>query len=146
MTSDPSPARDPLRSKLKSSFKALMALFYIAAGANHFANPAIYLRIMPPYLPFPLPLVYLSGVFEIGLGLLLLAPRFTKLAAWGLIALLLAVFPANIQMALHPDLTPGIPHTLLWARLPLQGIFILAAYWFTQDPLTTGIRAKREAP
>lgn len=110
-----------------------MALLYVFAGLNHFMNPTIYVKIMPPYLPFPLSLVYISGFFECVLGLLLCIPRFTKVAAWGIIALLIAVFPANIQMALHPELTPGVAYPLLLARLPLQGLLILWAYWFTTD-------------
>ena len=117
---------------IKPIFKWIMALFYIVAGINHFLNPAIYVHIMPPYLPLPLSLVYLSGLFEIMFGFLLLIPRFTRLAAWGVIALLIAVFPANVHMALHPELTPQLPVVSLWIRLPLQGLLIVWAYWFTQ--------------
>lgn len=102
----------------------------------------MYVKIMPPYLPFPLILVYLSGFIECILGLCLCIPRFTKVAAWGIIALLIAVFPANIQMALHPMLTPGIAYPLLLLRLPLQGLLILWAYWFTTSPGSKGFSAK----
>ena len=87
---------------------------------------------MPPYLPWHYELVLISGVFEILGGVALLIPRLQVVAAWGLIALLVAVFPANIYMAQHPELYPVIPPTVLWARLPLQGVFILWAYWYTR--------------
>lgn len=103
------------------------------AGLYHFINPAFYLRMMPPYLPWHLFLIYLSGFFEVALGALLLVPKYTRLAAWGLIALRIAVFPANIHMALNPQLFPDIPPVALWLRLPLQALFILWSYWFTGD-------------
>ena len=79
---------------------------------------------MPPYLPWHFFLVEVSGVCEIALGLLLLVPLCTRWAAWGLIALLVAVFPANLHMAVHPELYPEIPAAALWARLPLQAVLI----------------------
>jgi uncharacterized membrane protein len=112
--------------------KWLFALFFILAGVNHFLHPAVYVSIMPPYLPWHRELVYASGVFEVALGVLLLIPRYTVLAAWGLIALLIAVFPANVHMALNTSLYPTIPPLLIWLRLPLQGVFIAWAYWFTR--------------
>lgn len=117
--------------KLKLVLKYLFALFFILAGLNHFINAAFYLKIMPPFLKWPLLLVYLSGVLEMALGLLLLMPKFTRVAAWGLIALLLAVFPANIHMAVNHDLFPEYNVTALWARLPLQFLLIAWAYWYT---------------
>ncbi|MBW4653183.1 MAG: DoxX family protein [Kaiparowitsia implicata GSE-PSE-MK54-09C] len=111
--------------------KYLLALFFIAAGINHFVNPEFYVRIMPPYLPWHLPLVYLSGAAEIGLGALLLIPQYRAIAAWGLIALLIAVFPANLHMALNPELFPTISPVVLWLRLPLQGVLIAWAYRYT---------------
>ena len=117
---------------LKSVLKWLLAVFMVAAGVNHFVNPAMYVRIMPPYLPWHLELVYISGVFEVLFGVLLLVPRFTRLAAWGLIALLVAVFPANVHMALNAAQFPEIPAAVLWLRLPLQGVFIAWAFWYTR--------------
>ena len=113
--------------------KWLFGLLFVAAGANHFINAGFYVSIMPPYLPWPLELVYISGVIEILLGVLLLAPRTQALAAWGLIALLIAVFPANLHMALHPDLFPAFGPAILWGRAALQAPLIVWAYWFT-DP------------
>jgi uncharacterized membrane protein len=87
--------------RIKLVLKYLFALFFVLAGVNHFRNPDFYVKIMPPYLPWHLFLVYLSGFFEIALGALLLVPRQQRVAAWGLMALLVAVFPANIHMAVH---------------------------------------------
>ena len=105
---------------------------FIAAGANHFLNTPFYVSIMPPYLPWHLALVYLSGVAEMGLGALLLFEQWSVLAGWGLIALLIAVFPANIHMALHPDLYTWASPMNLCLRLPLQGVLIAWAYWYTR--------------
>src|SRR5688572_13424322 len=110
---------------------ALAALF-IVAGANHFFNTPFYVSIMPSYLPWHRPLVYLSGVAELGLGALLLWRRWARLAAWGLMATLMAVFPANVHMALNTELYPAIPASLLWLRLPLQGAMLAWAYWLTR--------------
>lgn len=112
----------------------LMGLTFLATGTVHFLYPDVLARLVPPYLPWPLALVYLSGVFEIGLGLLLLVPRYSRLAAWGLVALLVAVFPANLHMALHPEEFASFSPVLLWARLPLQALLIAWAYWFTRPP------------
>lgn len=108
--------------------KILLAIFCIVAGILHFLKPAAYLRVMPPYIPFPLMMVYASGLCEAGLGLGLLIPKISRLAGWGLIALLVAVFPANLHMALHPEAFPEIPAWALWARLPLQGVLIFWVY------------------
>ena len=96
-----------------------LALLFIAAGIWHFVHPATYLAIMPPPLPQPLLLVYLSGFFEVLGGAGLLFARTRRWAGWGLLALLVAVFPANVYMALaHEQL--GIPGWVAWGRLPLQ--------------------------
>ena len=117
---------------LKIVLKYLLCVFFVLAGLNHFINPAFYLKIMPPYLPWHLFLVYLSGLFEIALGVLLFVPALTRVAAWGLIALLVAVFPANIQMAVNPQLYSDINPTALWLRLPLQAVLVAWAYWYTR--------------
>lgn len=104
----------------------LLAALMVAAGANHFRDPQFYLAIMPPWLPWSAALVAISGACEIagGLGILPLATR--RLAGWGLIALLVAVFPANLHMAMDGAQPPGIhlPEWVLWGRLPLQVLFI----------------------
>ncbi len=117
--------------KIKLILKYLFAVFFVLAGVNHFINPAFYLKIMPPFLPWHLLLIYLSGVIEIALGVLLLIPRFTRMAAWGLIALLIAIFPVNIHMAFNHELHPEYSVTALWIRLPLQFVLIAWAYWYT---------------
>jgi uncharacterized membrane protein len=103
----------------------------IGAGTMHFVRPDFYMKIMPPYLPSHLLLVYLSGFFEAALGLLLLVPRFSRLAAWGIIVLLIAVFPANIYVFQHQEVLPASP-VLHFLRMPLQAVFILWAYWHTR--------------
>lgn len=118
---------------VKNILKWIFGLAFIFAGLNHFLNPDFYLRIMPPYLPWHLFLVYLSGVFEVALGILLLIPKTQKFAAWGLIALLLAVFPANIYMAMNPQNFTDINPLLIYLRLPLQFILIAWAFWFTRE-------------
>ncbi len=118
-------------TRTKTVSKYVLAVFMIGAGVMHFANPDFYIKIMPPYLPLHRELVYLSGVCEIVLGALLLIPRFSTLAAWGIIALLIAVFPANIFVYQNQDVLPAPPlfHLL---RLPFQGVFIAWAYWHTR--------------
>ena len=116
---------------MKTASKYLLAIFMIGAGTMHFVRHDFYMKIMPPYLPWHLELVYLSGFFEAALGLLLLIPRFSRLAAWGIIALLIAVFPANIYVYQHQDVLPAPPIVHL-LRLPLQAVFILWAYWHTR--------------
>lgn len=110
----------------------MLAIGFVLAGINHFINPAFYLKIMPPILPAPLFLIYLSGILEIALGVLLLLPKFTRLAAWGLIALLIAVFPANIYMAMNPHLFPEFSPAALYLRLPAQVVIIGWALWYTR--------------
>jgi uncharacterized membrane protein len=116
----------------KTLTRYLFGVLFIAAGANHFVNPGFYLRMMPAYLPWHSELVAVSGVAEMALGALLLVPRFQVVAAWGLIALLIAVFPANLNMALHPEQFATVSPTVLWLRLPLQGVLIAWAYWYTR--------------
>ena len=119
-------------NRTKTAFKFLLAILMVGAGITHFVNPDFFLKIMPPYLPLHLVLVYLSGCFEIALGGLLLVPRFSRLAAWGIIALLIAVFPANIYLFQNQELLPASPMVHL-LRLPLQIVFILWAYCFTRS-------------
>ena len=87
---------------------------------------------MPPYLPWHYELVILSGVAEVVLGIALLIPKLSRIAGWGIIALLIAVFPANLHMTMHPELYPEIPVIALWIRLPIQGLLILWAYYYTR--------------
>ena len=107
----------------------LLSLLFIAAGINHFVTPDMYVKIMPEYLPWPLALVYVSGFFEVLGGVGVAIPRLRRAAGWGLIALLVAVFPANVQMMIHANQFPNIPFWALVARLPLQGLLIAWIWW-----------------
>lgn len=108
--------------------RLLLGLLFIVAGLNHFRSTPLYVSITPPALPFPIALVYLSGLAEIAGGTGVWIPKTRRAAGWGLLALLLAVFPANIYMATANVVPPGtnIPSWILWARLPLQ--FVLMAW------------------
>ena len=111
-----------------------LAIAMIAVGISHFTQPKPFVRIVPDYLPAPLALVYISGIFEILGGIGLLVPMTRSAAAWGLIALFVCVFPANINMLVkNISLNPKkpIPRWALWARLPFQFLFIAWAYSFT---------------
>ena len=104
----------------------LLAAFFVFGGINHFRDPAFYLSMMPPALPFPEALNQISGVCEILGGIGVLVPRTRRFAGWGLIALLIAVFPANIYAALNGSIAGlNAPSWTLWARLPFQLLFIL---------------------
>jgi len=128
---------------VRSILRALLGGFMVLAGVNHFLNPRLYLQIMPPYLPWHEALVALSGVGEIGLGLLVFVPRYRRLAGWGIVALLIAVFPANLHMALNPDRFARIPQWALWLRLPLQAVLIGWAEWCTRVPTSSAPNAER---
>ncbi len=118
---------------VKQITKWIFGVGFVLAGAMHFLKPDLYLRIMPPVLPAPLFLVYLSGAFEIALGVLLLIPRFSRLAAYGLIALLVAVFPANVYMWTNAESFPEFGTTALLLRLPLQFVLIAWAFWLSKS-------------
>jgi len=109
-----------------------LAVFCINAGVNHFINPDFYLSIMPPAFPLHPEAVYISGFFEVLGGVCVLIPRLRKIAGWGLVALLVAVYPANIYMAITPEAFPDLPVALLYVRLPFQFIFFYWAYSVTQ--------------
>ena len=115
----------------KLSLLALSA-FFINIGIDHFVNPEFYLTIMPPMMPLHLEAVYISGFFEILGGLGLLISRFRKISGWGLLALLIAVYPANIYMAITPEAFPDIPIYALYLRLALQFLFFFWAYSLTR--------------
>ena len=107
----------------------LLAVFFTIAGLNHFLNPGPYLGMMPAYLPWHRELILASGAAEMAGGLAILVPRLRSAAGWGLIALLVAVFPANLHVALHGWEGVQIPAWVLWARLPFQGLFIAWVWW-----------------
>lgn len=122
-------------SKAQRVFLFLASALYIGAGTLHFLETGAYLRIMPPYIPWPLAMVYISGLAEILGGVGLLIPVLRRAAAWGLAALLVAVLPANIYMAtnnIQLTQTP-IPQALLWARVPLQIPLIWWVLWCSRE-------------
>jgi uncharacterized membrane protein len=125
-------------TRLQIVFLALAALFFTSAGVLHFLRPAMYMKIVPPYIPWPLAMVYLSGAAEIAGGLGILLPPARRAAALGLMALLVAVFPANVYMATNPVEAgaSALPPAALWGRLLLQPIFILWVWWCTKTRLT----------
>jgi uncharacterized membrane protein len=110
--------------------RLLIAAFFTVAGANHFIAPDFYLPMMPGYLPWPMALIYLSGVAEIVGGIGVLIPKWRKWAGWWLIAVLIAIFPANIHMLIHDVPLAGrhLPSWVLWTRLPLQLVMIAWVY------------------
>lgn len=111
-----------------------MAILYIAAGIMHFIRPETYETIMPDYLPWHSALIFLSGVFEIIAGLLLISERTKHIGAWMVIILLIGVFPANIQMSVnyYRHNLPGFWLTIL--RLPFQFLLIWWAWIYTRKP------------
>ena len=109
-----------------------LAAFFINVGVDHFVNPDFYLNIMPPSFPLHAEAVYISGFFEVVGGISLLIPRLRKIAGWGLVALLIAVYPANIYMAITPQAFQDIPVTLLYVRLAFQFVFFYWAYSVTR--------------
>jgi uncharacterized membrane protein len=117
---------------MKVVFLFIMAGLYVVAGINHLVHPLFYYSIMPPWIAWPATMVLVSGVLEILLGLLLLPAKTRRLAAWGIVALLIAVFPANIQMMLnyHKQDNPYLWITII--RLPLQFVLIWWAYQYTK--------------
>jgi uncharacterized membrane protein len=114
------------RSGRRGGGSRALAAFFVLAGALHFIRPREYEAIVPPYVPRPREVVALSGVAEIAGGASALAPGARWFTRWWLIALLLAVFPANVHMAVHPDQVRGlsVARWLLWARLPVQGVLV----------------------
>ena len=116
---------------IKSFLIIISSIFYVIVGIKHFIEPEYFLSIVPPYLPYHLELVYISGLFEILFGLLILFPKYRYYGAIGLILLLMAVFPANIYLAQSKEAQEAISATqeiATW-RLPIQGVLIWIAYY-----------------
>jgi uncharacterized membrane protein len=108
----------------------MLGIMFVSAGILHFVEPEPFVRIVPSYLPEPLLLVWISGFFEIVGGIGLFISRLRVWAAYGLIALLIAVFPANINMAVNNiNFNGAIPNAALWLRLPLQLVLIACVWW-----------------
>lgn len=121
-----------MANMIKKISLGLMTLFYFAAGLNHFHDPATYLRIMPPYLPYPALLVQFSGFAESFLAVLLPWNKTRRWACYGIIALLIAIFPANIYMLTSGGAGTTFPAWALVLRLPLQAVLIGWAYWHSR--------------
>lgn len=120
---------------IKRALLLLLAMLMVGVGIAHFQNPQPFTQMVPAMLPAPEALVFISGAFEVMGGVGLLVPHTRRHAAWGLILLFVAVFPANINMAVN-EITPTgadpIPVWVLWARLPFQIVFIAWAHWYTR--------------
>ncbi len=119
---------------MKTALRWLLTVAMVGAGLNHFLAPATDVAMMPAALPAHLALVYVSGVAEIAGGLGLILPATRRAAAWGLVLLLVAVLPANVNMAINHLPLGGrqVPSWALWARLPLQAVLIAWAWWYTR--------------
>jgi uncharacterized membrane protein len=112
----------------------VMGIFYIFAGTMHFVRPDGYLSMMPPYLPWHLGSIYLSGLAEVLVGVGVLVPSTRRMAAWATILLLIVIFPANVHIALYNVPVLGAEEgagLFNWIRLPFQGVLILWAWWYT---------------
>ena len=119
----------------KQTLKGVFAVCIIVAGITHFIAPDTYVKIVPPQLPYPEAIVYISGFFEILGGIGLLVPFVSQAAAWGLILLLIAVYPANINMAVNNIHLDNVPdgNWFQAIRLPFQFVLIAWAYWYTRS-------------
>ena len=118
----------------KQILRGVFAVCIIVAGITHFIAPDTYVKIVPPQLPYPEAIVYISGFFEILGGIGLLVPLVSQAAAWGLVLLLIAVYPANINMAVNNIHLDNIPdgNWFQAIRLPFQFVLIAWAYWYTK--------------
>ena len=135
---------------LKTVLRWVLTVGMVFVGVMHFVNPADFVAIVPAVLPAKLALVYISGIAEIAGGLGLILPQTRRLAGWGLVALYIAVFPANINMLVNhlPLGDKPVETWQLWARLPIQLVLIAWAYWYTRPSEGQGpaIAAPATAP
>jgi len=126
---------NPFRNRLPTSKRLaifFVFIWFLIGGIVHFFKPEFFLKIMPPYLPHPLLLVYISGFFELLGAFGLLLAKYRKWAGNGLVLLTICVTPANVYMWQHPDLFTAIPQWLLAFRLVFQVAFIIAIWWATR--------------
>ena len=114
------------------NLRSFLGFLFMIAGGLHFVRPSLYEAIMPDYLPWHRQLVLLSGAAEMAGGVLLLIPGMRFLARWWMTAVLIAIFPANVHMALHPQRYP-FPRWVLWLRLPLQGVLLALVFRATGE-------------
>ena len=141
-----------LPARVDTALLALLSATFVAIGALHFVVGNLFAQIVPPPLP-PLATVYASGVAEIALGVLVALPRTRRLAAWGLVLLLVAVFPANVYMATSGVTIEGLPSWMhqpsaaaRWARLPFQIVLVAWAFRFTRRPRRPALDEGRLEP
>jgi len=118
-------------TRLRITGLFFLVLLFLLAGLNHFSNPNFYVSIMPPYLPMHSELSYISGFFEIIGAIGLLFAKTRKISGYGLLILLIVIFPANIHMAIHPEYFPDYSKLTIYLRLPLQFLFMAWVYWAT---------------
>ena len=134
------------REKIRRRLRNGLGAFFIVAGAAHFLAPHLYDPMMPGWIAAEAhrPLIYLSGAAEVAGGVGVLTSRFRRAAGWGLIALLLAIFPANLHVALDPVAGSdfGVSQTVLWLRLPFQALFIMWVWWTCLRPAPPTARAQ----
>ena len=127
---------DGLRG-VKTLLRYPFAALFVVVGISHFTQKEGFLRIMPPAIPYPEQVVAVTGVIESGLGAMLLLPKTRKWAAWALIPVLIAIFPANVYAALTAgtpnEAMPGVPPLLAWLRLPVQPLLVAWAWWYTRE-------------
>lgn len=121
----------------------IISAFFLVGGIAHFLASDFFVAIMPAYLPWHWELVIISGVFEIVGAVALLIPKTRLLAAYGLIALCVAVFPANLNMALNPEQFQDTPLALLYIRLPLQVLIIWFIWWSVKAERLQNIKGKQ---
>ena len=122
-----------MRVNLKFITILIMSCFYMNVGVKHFVEPEWFLQIMPPNFPHHYQAVYWSGFFELLFGFLLINPKTRFIAGWGIIFVMITVFPANLYLAVNDGAVMGISKELAWGRLPFQYVFIGLAYWHAQD-------------
>ena len=116
---------------------SIVFLFFLVGGIGHFMATDFFVRIMPPYIPYPEAMVWLSGVAELVLAAALLSRRLRSAAGWALMLLICVVSVANIHMWLHPELFPEVPEWALSARLVLQVGLLWLVWWSTRPARDT---------
>lgn len=155
MSDETEPDVDPTGpfARRKRPLRRAMGAAYVIAGIAHFAAPSAFARVVPPELPRPRALVFLSGTAEIALGVGVQFDRTRRASAWGIVALLVAVFPANVYTVTDgvtaefvPDRLAGVARAAAWARLPLQAVLVLWAWWYALPESGSGGRVEAETP